>query len=222
MQPQILQNTAPLNEAAITPLMRARLAEQFLAPALNAPRPDKPTIYAMAGIPGAGKSTYVARAVMSGVFPPDAFILNPDRVMEALPDYHADVKTMGPQAAFARWEMPSRTLAYDLYAEAAAAGVAIIKDMGCVRQENWDMLQALKAKCYNVHMTHIYCTVAEAQRRCALRARPFPPAQIAMRAASLQALLECNHHVPDQLVVLDNTDYTNPFKPLASGATYEP
>ena len=72
----------------------------------------------MAGIPGAGKSTFVARERSAGRLSKQAFVVNPDAVMEMPAAYVADVNAHGPAAAFARWEMPARTFAHALLDEA--------------------------------------------------------------------------------------------------------
>ncbi|WP_435641974.1 AAA family ATPase [Micavibrio aeruginosavorus] len=166
--------------------MIAMLHDRFIG---NRAASDTPTVYCMAGIPGSGKSTYVDAAIACGDFPANAFILNPDRVMEALPAYHDDVATLGAVAAFERWEMPCRTLAYDLLDRAAASRLNIIKDMGCARVENYDMLVRLKSSGYRLHMVHLDCPVDLALARIQTRARHTPATMVRERAASLAALL---------------------------------
>lgn len=171
----------------------------------GAAKAGRPVVYAMAGIPGSGKSAFVAQALANGLFPAKAFLLAPDKVMEAIPAYWRDVEYQGAQPAFDLWEMPARTLAYDMAAQAADLGYDIIKDMGCVRPENWQMLENLKNRGYRVEMHLIKCEVGEAIRRVALRSRYFPPEQVISRAAALETLLARYAHVPDALNVHDNT-----------------
>lgn len=189
----------------------------------SAAEAGRPVVYAMAGIPGSGKSAFVAHALATGLFPETAFVLAPDKVMEAIPAYWRDVEYQGAQPAFDHWEMPARTLAYDMATQAADLGYDIIKDMGCVRPENWQMLENLKQKGYRVEMHLVKCEVGEAIRRVALRSRYFPPEQVISRAAMLEALLEQYKHVPDSLTIHDNTARRNMFggttlETLAGGA----
>lgn len=194
-------------DAAIENRIRALMFESLVAEAT-------PTLHAMAGIPGAGKSTFVARGMASGMLPAHAFVLNPDRVMNELPAYHDDRLSLGREAAFARWEIPCRTLAYQLGREAAALRFPIIKDMGLVRPENWDMLEAFKGLGYKIVLYYIECTVHEAVRRCALRDRHFPAEQISARAQTLSTLMASRGMVADIIRSFDNNDLDNPFLEL--------
>jgi len=175
-----------------------------------------PTVYAMAGIPGAGKTTFMRDALARRYFPQGAFILNPDLVMECIPAYHADHASMGPEDAFLKWEMPARTLAYELVAQAGAKGVPIIKDMGLVRAENWRILMDLRAKGYKIIIHHIICDVNEAVRRCATRERHFPAQRIYERARELDVLMAEFAGIADKVYRFNNTDIDNPFVPLPS------
>lgn len=141
----------------------AFLEDLFLAPA----RPqDSPVIHATCGIPGAGKSTFVDRERAAGNFPKDAFLFNPDRIMQVLPEFLAEKDRSNAQRAYEQWELPCRKLAHRM-AEAAITGNAhIIKDMGCARPENLDMLRRLKQKGYAVYMYHIKCDIGIAHAAC--------------------------------------------------------
>jgi probable phosphoglycerate mutase len=164
-------------------------------------------IHVMAGLPGAGKSTFVAMAQADGRFPRPAFILDPDRVMTALMPYQADLAAYGAQAAFMRWEMPARALAYRLAQEAAAARLPIIKDMGMSRAENWDMLRRFKDAGYRIHLHHIRCSIEMATRAVAVRGRFFPPEQIVQRAESLEKRLVEYADVPDKKFCYERADH---------------
>lgn len=176
----------------------------------------KPTVYAMAGIPGSGKSTFVKNALERRYFPKGAFILSPDLVMENIPAYHTDFAKLGAEQAFINWELPARALAYDLAREAAQLKVPIIKDMGLVRIENWRMLMDLRSKGYKVVIHHIHCNADEAVRRCAERARYFPAQKIYERARDLDTFLVEFADVAHEVLRFDNTDLSRPFVPLPS------
>ena len=186
-----------MTHAIPTPMMDM-LRNRFIG---NRVASDTPTVYCMAGIPGSGKSTYVDTAIACGDFPADAFILNPDRVMEALPAYHDDVAALGAATAFEKWEMPCRTLAYDFLDQAAMLRLDIIKDMGCARQENYDMLARLKSMGYRLHMVHLDCPVDLALARIQTRARHTPVAMVHDRAQSLAALLPHYRALADHYTV---------------------
>ena len=150
---------------------------------------ENPVIHATCGIPGAGKTTFVNAKIASGEFPGDAFILNPDRVMQALPEYIADKDMTGAQAAYEKWEMPARELAYAMADQAMTMRAHIIKDMGCVRDENYRMLCRLKQSGYIVNMYYIECDMDTAISRVHQRDFRIADTQIRERYDSLQAIL---------------------------------
>lgn len=202
-----------------TPKVAPELREYMRNLMLGACVPDaagKPVLYAMAGIPGAGKSTFVRNAVERRYFPKDAFILSPDLVMENIPAYRADYAKLGAEEAFLKWEMPARTLAYDLAQEAAAQRMNIVKDMGLVRIENWRMLMDLRSKGYKIVIHHIMCDANEAVRRCAERDRHFPAQKIYERARDLDAFMVEFADVAHEVLRFDNSDLARPFVPLPS------
>ena len=169
----------------------------------------------MAGIPGSGKSTFVAKAQSEGLFPRVAFVLNPDIVMVKLPEYQDLVRQKGPEKAFTILELPARNLAYDLCTEAIKIRSDIIKDMGSSRQENYDMLKEIKASGYTLKMYVILVETREAMRRCALRkGRYTPPRLISERNLSLKGLIPKYTELVDELHYLDNNDSTRPFRKL--------
>jgi predicted ABC-type ATPase len=170
----------------------------------NRPRSDAPVLCAMAGIPGAGKSTFVNHALETGRFPRDAFILDPDRVMQALPEYQASFQHDGAEAAFARWEMPARELAYAMLDKAVQGRMNIIKDMGCARMENFEKLRAIKSAGYRLEMFYIPCPIETALARITTRPRHTPKEMIIERAAALKALIPLYQTLADDFHVVDN------------------
>ncbi|MCB9987725.1 MAG: zeta toxin family protein [Rhodospirillales bacterium] len=185
--------------------------ERFLS--LDKEKADAPpVVYAMAGVPGAGKSTFVMQAMKDGRFPQNAFILNPDRVMQALPEYQIDLTEKSREEAFERWEMPARDLAYQMFEMAVDEGDDIIKDMGCSREENLIMLQNLKDKGYRLEMHYVHCTPEEAVRRANARGRYTPEAMIYDRAQALTRLLPHYQELADDFYAYDNTDLNSSFR----------
>ena len=172
-----------------------------------------PTVYAMAGIPASGKSTFVAAAQASGEFPVSAFVLNPDLVMTALPEYQKIVQEEGLVAAFDMYEMPARELAYELFAEAVERQVDIIKDMASARQESYEMLQDLKRKGYRLCMFYIAVEPDEAIRRSAARLDRHTPVElIRERSHSLKLLLPQYRGLVDEFHSFDNNDQKRPYR----------
>lgn len=171
---------------------------------------DKPVIYATCGIPGAGKTTFVNAQMAAGVFPSDAYILNPDRVMQALPEYIDDKNSIGAQAAYEKWEMPARELAYAMAEQAIEMRADIIKDMGCVRVENHDMLLRLKQCGYVVNMYYIDCDIDTAITRVHGRDFQISDDEIRARYDNLQGMLPLYKNLADHFTVYDA--FTTPLK----------
>ena len=143
----------------------------------------------MCGIPASGKTTYVKNQIEMEVFPKTAFILNPDIVMERIEGYQKDKLENGAEHAFRKWEIPARTLAYKLFLKAQALEKTIIIDMGCAREENYQMLLSLKEAGYKIFMTYIKCSIDTAIERSQKRDRFTPPDMIYKRFHTLEALI---------------------------------
>lgn len=181
----------PAAEAAICAAERDRLREALLPLARN---PDgQPVLHAMAGIPGAGKSTFVAQERKAGRLPERAFVMNPDIVMTALEGYAADLESRGPQAAFDRWELPARAFAHELLKDARRRRLDVIQDMACARREDVETLRTFRADGYRVCVWYVECPVDVALERIARRmartGRYTPGAMVRERAAAIRQLL---------------------------------
>ena len=173
---------------------------------------DHKTLFAMCGIPGAGKSTFVRQRAEEGDFPLNAFLLNPDKVMKILPEYIHDYNKDGAEKAFETWEMPARTLAYAMFREALLKGFNIVIDMGCVREEDFENILACKKQGYHVHMHYIYCHPAEARARIKTRMRYTPLSMLEQRQAMLEELLPKYKTIADKFLMFDNSDVESPFQ----------
>lgn len=179
------------------------LANEFLKKEFKSS--DKPTIYAMAGIPAAGKSTFVANRQATGVFPTQAYILNPDLIMHALPEYKQSCSAAGNKVAFKRWELPCRTVAYDFFNQAKSRNLDIIKDMGNARLENIEKIKALKESGYQVKVFFVYLEPNIAIERVKFRDRHTADEMIFERAASLKELLPELIKIADEFHAYDNS-----------------
>ncbi len=194
---------------AISIASRAEIFSQFLAGKTSSA--DK-RVYAMCGIPGSGKSTYVGRALQAGHFPKNAFVLNPDNVMHALPEYRKTFDRDGAETAFCAWELPARKLAYDLLRHAADRGLNIIIDMGCVRDEDSNNILDLKKRGYQVHIYHIFCPPEIALQRIGGRERFTPEDMIRQRYEALKTMVSKYHLMAHQFFMFDNSDQDQPFR----------
>ncbi len=178
---------------------------------LNKIPSQKRTLFAMCGIPGAGKSTFVAEALNRQVFSQDAFILNPDHVMKTLPEYKACLHGNGAEIAFTKWEMPARELAYSMFNAAVAKQLDVIIDMGCVREEDLNNILNCKQHGYYIDMHYIYCPVDVAAKRLGTRVRHTPIDMLQSRQKMLEALLPQYRILSDQFTLYDNSNLKNPF-----------
>ena len=175
-----------------------------------------PTAYVMAGVPASGKSTFVAKAQASGEFPSSAFVLNPDLVMIALPEYQLVAEEKGLVEAFEAFEMPARELAYELFSKAVERRVDVVKDMASARQENYEMLKDLKSKGYKLCMFHITIDPEEAVRRNADRSGRHTPVElIRERHHSLERLLPKYRDLVDEFHAFDNNDQNRPYRRIS-------
>lgn len=170
-----------ISQSSIT-LMR----EKFLS---HLTSQDKPTLNATCGIPGAGKSHFVDMKLDKGDFSSDAYILNPDRLMIALPEYINDVKTHGAQTAYETWELPVRDLAYQFADETLTNKGNIIKDMGCSNPLSLDLIKCAKSDGYHITMFYIYCDTTEAFRRINQRDFKISQTEVIDRLHMLEKLI---------------------------------
>lgn len=201
-----------MGEISIT--SRAKIFSEFLGQKSSV---SEKHVYAMCGIPGSGKSTYVSNSLAAGIFPEDAFILNPDYVMNALPEYRAAYEKEGAEAAFKKWEMPTRELAYDMLQQAAEKELNIIIDMGCVREEDFNNILGLKKHGYQIHMHHIYCPPEIAIKRIQTRERYTPESMIWDRYEALKQMVSKYQVMAHQFLLFDNSDEEQPFRQMQDG-----
>lgn len=173
---------------------------------------DKPVLHATCGIPGAGKSTFVDQKLAEGIFPSNAYILNPDRVMVALPEYQADCEVLGEQGAYQKWELPARDLAYGMAGRVGNMHGHMIKDMGCANPLSLDLVKDLKNKGYRVVMHHIDCDMNEAFRRIDQRAFRISREAVENRYHLLNELLPEYRALADEFYHFDNTNLNEPFQ----------
>ena len=173
---------------------------------------DAPHLQATCGIPGAGKSTFVDQKLADGTFTTNAYILNPDRVMIALPEYQEDMRMYGAQTAYEKWELPARDLAYAMAEKSFQNRFNIIKDMGCSNPLSLDLVKRLKAAGYRVAMPYIYCDTEEAFRR--INERTFQISQDAVRErlALLETMLPEYQALADTFITYDNSNLETPYQ----------
>lgn len=187
---------------AISPGSIELVRSRFL-PSVPVRRGAIKRIYSMAGIPAAGKSSFVARMIKGGTFPRNAFVLSPDSIMEFLPEYIVDMERLGPESAFARWEEPSVNLAYDLLRIATDQGSDIIIDMGLARPESLDMLRRFKVEAgYRIFIYWLETPIDVALERIKHRVRHTPMEMVRTRALTLSVLRPKYQALADEFHVI--------------------
>lgn len=166
---------------------------------------DNPTLNATCGIPGAGKSHFVDMKLSNSEFPTDAYILNPDRLMIALPEYQNDVGRYSAQIAYEKWELPVRELAYEFANHVLSNKGNIIKDMGCANPLSLNLIKRAKSDGYHINMFYIYCDTAEAFKRINQREFQISPAEVIDRLHLLEKLIPDYKSIADEFVTMDNS-----------------
>lgn len=154
----------------------------------------QPHIFAIAGAPCSGKSTYINKLFQENVVPPTAFLHDCDTVMETLPGYQEDVKQLGSAIAFSKWELPARHLAELALFQAVEQKQDIIYDRSCALTSSYKFIHHLvKEQDYLLIFYHLEIDLRTALQRAKMRekhiGRHIPPIDIEARMNQLQKLL---------------------------------
>lgn len=196
-------------------MIRPELQAKIISELLPSEAQEEPVLYSVAGIPSAGKTTYLNIQYKDNKLPVPHYYHDPDRVMEAVPDYWEDYEEMGPIAAFEKWQMPARYLADEILFELALKKqVHIILDMGLARDEIIQMIQKATKFKYKILLRFIWCSVDEAMKRKNLRGRFTPKEMIAYRAKFLTQNIDKILTLPNELEAFDNGNLNKPYIPL--------
>lgn len=171
-----------------------------------------PTIYAIAGIPTAGKTTFRQKAVASGTLPANAFIHDCDAVLESLSGYQQQLAEEGPASAFRNWELPAREIAEQELQTQILAKRDIIYDRSCALDSSYNFLAELvNGHGYKLIMYLLFVEPQEALRRAIAREaqlnRHSPPAIITERWQKLRDLWPKYLQLASELYLLDNSAY---------------
>jgi predicted kinase len=152
-----------------------------------------PTIFAIAGPPAAGKSTFIQEKIRENFFPEDIFIHDCDAVMNSLEGYQLDLKTVGSALAFQKWELPAREIAESMLTEAVQARKNIIYDRSCALPASYIFLQDIVEK-YDytlvMHILHVSKqeALSRAEKREKTTGRHIPKNVILERMAGIKEL----------------------------------
>lgn len=152
-----------------------------------------PTIYAAAGSPAAGKTTFVAYALKQKILPGSAFVHDCDWVMTQLEGYQADLQLFGAEAAFKKWELPARALAEVELQKAITEGRDVIYDRSCALASSYSFLKkVIQNNGYQLVMHVVYLdkdkTFSRAKERESKTGRHIPESMILERLEMISAL----------------------------------
>ena len=155
-------------------------------------------VYSTAGIPAAGKSTLIAELIANNTLPNNAFVLNPDSIMEFLPEYQKDIKCFGAEFAFTKWEEASVDLAYELLETARLMELDIIIDMSLARPESFKLIEQLKFEDqYHITIYWLDTPIEVALERIKYRKRHTPTEMVRSRFITLSELRDEYHTLAD-------------------------
>ena len=139
------------------------IIEKLLSGAVSS---EKPEFVHMLGIPGAGKSTFYKNNKEKFA---DFIRIDFDAIMELLPEYQRDLKLLGSEKAFERWQMPARVAGYELLRRAVESGKNIFFDNGGSADCHRELLANVKKKGYHTAMYYINCPINIAVSRAVER-----------------------------------------------------
>lgn len=184
----------------------AKIRSKYLSACIVSP---KPRAWFMCGLPGSGKSSFIRLALERGEMPQTAFLMDPDGIMENIESYQKDFTMLGPDIAFGRWEMPARSLAYEMLDEARLNKFDLVIDMGHALPESRFIVDSLRVEGYETTMYFMNCPENICRERVAKRQRYLPPELITQRAETLKENLVYFRDRLDRFVEIDGSKPQN-------------
>lgn len=125
-----------------------------------------PTIFAIAGSPASGKTSFIQEKDKEDFFPKDIFVHDCDAVMTSLDGYQSDLRSLGSIIAFQNWELPAREIAENLLMEAVKNNKNIVYDRSCALPSSYMFLKDLvENHGYTLIMHVLYVTKEKAFSR---------------------------------------------------------
>ena len=179
-----------------------------------------PIIFAVAGIPASGKSSFIQEKMKENFFPEEVFIHDCDAVMDSLKGYQSDLQSLGSAIAFQNWELPARALAESMLMEAIHARQNIIYDRSCALPSSYLFLkEVVELHRYTLVMHVLDVSKEEAHSRAKEReketGRQVPEEFFLERKKGLKALWPAYLKLAKQCCVYDSN--TRPLQLIASG-----
>lgn len=179
-----------------------RLLNMYMAKAVPSAHPD---FVQIAGIPGAGKSTFCADRKWN-----NRLFISFDAIMENIPAYHTDIYRLGRAGSFKKWEIPARIIGYELLRRAVEVRSNIYMEHSGVNRPHVQLIENLKKLGYRTEMHFILCSLAVAEARAKAREqqtnRHTPPSLIAERYNLVDTYLQSYVTKADSLYIYNTTD----------------
>lgn len=150
LMPSIAQLIAYEYDAIQNPAYDA-LIQSHVAPIKPA---SSPRFIQVSGIPGAGKSTFIAGHDFA-----DFFIISFDKIMLSIPQYGADVQKHGLVQAFAAWEMPARVIGYEILKRAIEKKGNIVLEHSGTNPAHVELFKALPRMGYQTKVHFLLCNL---------------------------------------------------------------
>jgi predicted ABC-type ATPase len=112
---------------------------------------SKPTLIAIGGGPGSGKTLFRRSLNLTNVHVHDL-----DEVMIRLPGYQADLQTLGAKQAFENWWPTAQKMAQILVQYAIESGYSIVYDRTCGSEGSYSDLVRAKKRSYQIRLIGLY------------------------------------------------------------------
>lgn len=167
----------------------------------KAPSSDHPKLIHMMGIPGSGKSTFYQN---HKDWFNDFVLIGFDLVMESVPQYQEDRKTLGKMEAFKKWELPARIAGYELLRRAINERKNIFFDHGGTPICHRELLGNIRKMGYETTMYYINCEPQTAINRIANRERPFPAERMHGRIAAIRKQKQVMPSIVDNFIKINS------------------
>ncbi|MDR3623653.1 MAG: zeta toxin family protein [Chlamydiales bacterium] len=170
-----------------------------------------PTIFAIAGAPASGKSTFIQEHIKKNFFPKDIFLHDCDACMTSLNGYQSDLQHLGSVKAFQNWELPAREKAEFMLMEAVKAKKDIIYDRSCALPSSYAFLKNIvENHGYMLIMHILYVTEEEAFFRAEERekktGRHIPRDVLSKRMNAIKSLWPSYQTIANSCYLHDSND----------------
>ena len=172
-------------------------SEAIIAQSLKGLIPVKnPELLQVSGIPGAGKSTYCAKHMLSNYL-----YLSFDNIMTKLEGYKKELALNGNEKAFKKYEMVARVIGYELLNRALSLNINIMLEHSGTNNAHLELFKNVKNKGYKTSIDFIVCDTDLAIKRAKERS------------------IKINRHVPESLIIERASaykEYINEYKKITS------